>query len=173
MIKLCISISDIPASKQCFANSLTISIGSLTVALTLIGSQPSGHNIGILSVHSSVGSHMNSIIFAAELTTKALKKCNISSDEFKSIHLGITIPQKHSFYGTTWFSGLIGAPDITGPMIAQACATSARLHGGVASEIEAQANSNHKVLAVTCDRTSNGPQLSYPNPFAPGGKADV
>ncbi len=118
-------------------------------------------------------SHLNAIPLAAEITTRALKKCNIATSEFDAIHLGITIPQKHSFYGQTWFTGLIGAPDITGPMIAQACATSARVIASGASEIETSENKKHTVLAVACDRTSNGPHLLYPNSYAPGGKADV
>ncbi|MFX0049720.1 MAG: thiolase family protein [Candidatus Hodarchaeota archaeon] len=115
---------------------------------------------------------LNSIPFAAEITTRALNERNISPTMFNSIHLGITVPQKHSFYGQTWFTGLIGAPEITGPMIAQACATSARVIAGAASEVEASNNQTHSVLAVTCDRTSNGPHILYPNPFAPGGKSD-
>lgn len=117
--------------------------------------------------------HLNAIPFAAEITKQGLEKCKISPSSFDSVYLGITIPQKHSFYGQTWFAGLIGAPNITGPMIAQACATSARLVANAASEIDTSAKSTHSVLAVTCDRTSNGPHLLYPNPFAPGGKADV
>ena len=118
-------------------------------------------------------SSLNSIPFAAETTIRALKDRNISPDLFDSIHLGITIPQKHSFYGQSWFAGLIGAPDITGPMIAQACATSARVIASAASEIETSINNDRCVLSVTCDRTSNGPHILYPNPLAPGGKADV
>jgi hypothetical protein len=72
-------------------------------------------------------SSLNAIPFAAEMTTRALNSRSISTDLFDSIYLGITIPQKHSFYGQTWFAGLIGAPKITGPMISQACATSARV----------------------------------------------
>ena len=118
-------------------------------------------------------SSLNAIPFAAETTIRALKDRNISPDLFDSIHLGITIPQKHSFYGQAWFAGLIGAPDITGPMIAQACATSARVIASAASEIETSINNDRCVLSVTCDRTSNGPHILYPNPLAPGGKADV
>ncbi len=117
-------------------------------------------------------SSLNAIPFAAETTIRALKDRNISPDLFDSIHLGITIPQKHSFYGQAWFAGLIGAPDITGPMIAQACATSARVIASAASEIETSINNDRCVLSVTCDRTSNGPHILYPNPLAPGGKAD-
>ncbi len=118
-------------------------------------------------------SSLNAIPFAAEMTIRALEKCNISPDLFNSVYLGITIPQKHSFYGQTWFAGLIGAPNITGPMIAQACATSARVIANAASEIEASNNQDRNILTVTCDRTSNGPHILYPNPLAPGGKADV
>jgi len=118
-------------------------------------------------------SSLNAIPFAAEMTTRALNDRNISPDSFDSIYLGITVPQKHSFYGQTWFAGLIGVPEITGPMIAQACATSARVIASAASEIEISKISDRCVLAVTCDRTSNGPQILYPNPLAPGGKADV
>ncbi|MFX0125807.1 MAG: thiolase family protein [Candidatus Hodarchaeota archaeon] len=115
---------------------------------------------------------LNSIPFAAEMTVRALNDRNISPKLFDSLYLGITIPQKHSFYGQTWFAGLIGAPEITGPMIAQACATSARIIANAASEIEASLH-DRSILAVTCDRTSNGPHILYPNPLAPGGKADV
>ncbi|MHA2225045.1 MAG: thiolase family protein [Candidatus Hodarchaeales archaeon] len=118
-------------------------------------------------------SSLNAIPFAAEMTSRALKERNVSPDLFDSLYLGITIPQKHSFYGQTWFAGLIGAPMITGPMIAQACATSARVIASAASEIETSNKSGHCILTVTCDRTSNGPHVFYPNPLAPGGKADV
>ncbi len=117
--------------------------------------------------------NQNAITFAAEITTRALNKCEIPPEIFNSVHLGITIPQKHSFYGQTWLSGLIGAPTITGSMIAQACATSARVIANSASEIETSNSPNYCILTVTCDRTSNGPQVLYPNPLAPGGKADL
>ncbi|WP_455141140.1 thiolase family protein [Candidatus Hodarchaeum mangrovi] len=116
--------------------------------------------------------HLNSIPLAAETTKRALQKCNILPSSLDAIHLGITIPQKNGFYGQTWLSGLIGAPNISGPMISQACATSARVMATAASEIESNQVKNHTILAVTCDRTSNGPHLLYPNPYAPGGKAD-
>ncbi len=117
--------------------------------------------------------NQNSIQLAAEVTTLALNKCNVQPDIFNSIYLGITIPQKHSFYGQNWLSGLLGAPNITGPMIAQACATSTRVIANAASEIETQGHPNHTVLTITCDRTSNGPHILYPAPLAPGGKPDT
>ncbi|MHA1977224.1 MAG: thiolase family protein [Candidatus Hodarchaeales archaeon] len=115
----------------------------------------------------------NSIQLAAGVTTLALYDRNIKPDRFNSIYLGITIPQKHSFYGQTWLSGLLGAPNITGPMIAQACATSVRVIANAASEIETQSKTNHSVLTITCDRTSNGPHILYPSPNSPGGKPET
>jgi len=117
--------------------------------------------------------NLNSIPFAAEITVQMLEKWGISSDLFSSVYLGITVPQKHSFYGQTWFAGLIGVPEVTGPMIAQACATSARVICNAAAEIGLGASEGRAILAVTCDRTSNGPHLLYPDPFGPGGKGDA
>ncbi|MFW9854492.1 MAG: thiolase family protein [Candidatus Thorarchaeota archaeon] len=118
-------------------------------------------------------SHLNSVTFAADVAKSALKKRHVPPEIFKAIYLGITIPQKHSFYGQTWLAGLIGAPHTTGPMMAQACATSARVIGGATAEIEASQRNDYTILAVTCDRTSNGPSILYPNPYAPGARPDV
>ncbi|MHA2270797.1 MAG: thiolase family protein [Candidatus Hodarchaeales archaeon] len=118
-------------------------------------------------------SSMNAIPFAAETAVRLFKEWDLSPDKFDSLYLGITVPQKHSFYGQTWLAGLIGAPHITGPMIAQACATSARVIYNAASEIEILGGSKHTILAVTCDRTSNGPHILYPNPLGPGGRGDA
>lgn len=117
-------------------------------------------------------SSLNAIPFAAEIAVRVFKKWNLATDACDSLYLGITVPQKHSFYGPTWLAGSIGAPRITGPMIAQACATSARVLFNAASEI-ALAERDCAILTVTCDRTSNGPHILYPNPMAPGGKGDA
>ena len=77
------------------------------------------------------------------------------------------MPQKHSFFGLPWFAGLAGIGQIGGPTLMQACATGVRVLLAGAQEIETGLS---KVsLSVTCDRTSNGPHLYYPNPRAPGG----
>jgi acetyl-CoA acetyltransferase family protein len=117
--------------------------------------------------------HLNSVIFAADVAKSALEKRHLTPEIFQAIHMGITVPQKHSFYGQTWLAGLIGAPKTTGPMIAQACATSARVIGGATAEVEASPRDDYSVLAITCDRTSNGPSIHYPNPYAPGARPDV
>jgi hypothetical protein len=67
------------------------------------------------------------IPLAAETATRALKERHIAPDVFDALFLGMTIPQKSSFYGAPWLAALIGAPGITGPILSQACATSARV----------------------------------------------
>lgn len=113
---------------------------------------------------------LHSMEFAAEICKGAFVGRRISPQIFDGITLGMTIPQKSSFYGAPWMAGMIGASGITGPTISQACATSAKCVS-VASE-EVELGNNETVLVVTCDRTSNGPHIYYPNPLGIGGTGD-
>nr|NIU60910.1 thiolase family protein [Stutzerimonas stutzeri] len=115
--------------------------------------------------------HLNAIPFAAEIAARALQDRQIEPKEFDSLHLGLTVPQKHSFYGGPWLAGLIGAETATGPIIGQACATGARVVSGAAAEVEL--GEDRTVLTITADRCSNGPHIYYPNPLGPGGKGDA
>ncbi len=81
--------------------------------------------------------------------------------------LGITVQQAYSFYGAPWLAAMLGAPDITGPTVSQACATSARALAAAAVEVEVGQRSC--VLTAACDRTCNGPHVYYPDPHGPGG----
>jgi acetyl-CoA acetyltransferase family protein len=114
--------------------------------------------------------HLHSIEFAAEICKGALPARGISPKIFEGLILGITIPQKSSFYGAPWIAGMIGAPGATGPTISQACATSAKCLASASEEIELGVN--RTILIVTCDRTSNGPHIYYPNPLGTGGTGD-
>lgn len=114
--------------------------------------------------------HLHAITFAADVTRRALEERKISPAAFDSLFLGMTIPQKSSFYGAPWLAGLIGARGITGPTIAQACATSVRVLGSAAVEIET--GQSQAILTITCDRTSNGAHIYYPNPLGPGGMGE-
>lgn len=109
--------------------------------------------------------------FAAETAKNELEKKSIEIREFTDLHLGTTVPSKSSFYGAPWVASMIGAEDITGPMISQACATSARVISGAASELENGNKAN--ILCITADKTSNGPHIIYPNPKGPGGKGNA
>jgi acetyl-CoA acetyltransferase len=111
---------------------------------------------------------LHPLLFAAEVATRALGERELAPEVFDALFLGLTIPAQHSFYGAPWLTGLIGAAGISGPTISQACATSARVIGSAAFEVET--DGDRCILAITCDKTSNGPHLYYPNPMGAGGK---
>lgn len=119
--------------------------------------------------------NLHPIRFAAEISTRALTERGINPKDFQEVILGMTIPAPSSFYGAAWLAGLVGAEEVAGPMISQACATSARVIYTAASLAElAHGNPNDQsILCITADRTSNGPHLVYPNPFGPGGRVDT
>ncbi len=111
--------------------------------------------------------HLHSMEFAAHITKNVLIDKNIPLDVFDFGVLGMTVPQRNSFYGLPWLTGMIGAVDVGGPTINQACATSARVMAVASQEIQ---NGIVKcVLSITTDRVSNGPHIYYPNPMGPGG----
>jgi acetyl-CoA acetyltransferase len=83
---------------------------------------------------------------------------------------GSTIPQRWWFYDSPNVATLMGNPNITGPRIAQACATSTVSVNYAAGCI--QNNSHQNLLVVASDRMSNGPNLLWPNPAGPGGKPE-
>ncbi len=111
--------------------------------------------------------NLHSIELAAHVAKGELAKRNIEPDMFDFGVLGVSIPQKHSFYGFPWLAAMVGAKTATGPTIGQACATSVRCLSAGVQEIESDAADAG--LLVTCDRTSNGPHIYYPNPRGPGG----
>ena len=117
----------------------------------------------------SVG-HLHSLRLAAQVAGRALEDRAIAPECFDSLVLGITVHQRQSFYGAPWLAGLIGAPGITGPTVAQACATSARMLATAA--LEGETGQRECVLTVACDRTSNGPHVYYPNPKGVGGRGE-
>jgi len=111
--------------------------------------------------------NLNSVEFAAHVVKKELAKRGIPAQAFDHGVLGFSVPQKHSFFGLPWLAGMAGMGQIGGPTLMQACATGVRVLLSGVQEIE---NGMSQVaLSVTCDRTSNGPHLYYPNPRGPGG----
>ena len=111
-------------------------------------------------------SHLNSVEFAAHVAKDELDCRSIDPADFDMAVLGITVPQHKSFYGAPWLTAMMGADRVTGPTLTQACATSARCLQNTSQEIGHTADS---ALVVTTDRTSNGPNVYYPNPKGPGG----
>jgi acetyl-CoA acetyltransferase len=110
---------------------------------------------------------LHSIEFAAHVARNELAARKIDPKSFDYGALGFSVPQKHSFYGLPWLTGLIGADRAGGPTLMQACATGVRTLLAATQEIEVGMATT--ALAINCDRTSNGPHLYYPNPRGPGG----
>jgi len=111
--------------------------------------------------------NLHSIEFAAHVARKELASRGIAPASLDHGVLGLSVPQKHAFYGLPWLAGLAGLGHIGGPTLMQACATGVRVLLAATQEIESGMSAVS--LAVTCDRTSNGPHLYYPNPRGPGG----
>ncbi|MFO1310004.1 MAG: thiolase family protein [Burkholderiales bacterium] len=111
--------------------------------------------------------HLHSVRFAAHVAKTELARRGIAPERIDHGVLGLSVPQAHAFYGMPWLAGLAGAGQVAGPTIMQACATGVRVLLATAQEIEA--GMAEVALGVTCDRTSNGPHLYYPDPKGPGG----
>ena len=116
-------------------------------------------------------SHLHSLRFAAQVARTALAARGIDAASLDAGVLGMTVPQKHAFYGLPWLAAEMGAPNMAGPTIMQACATSARVLAVAADEISRGDASC--VFSITADRVSNGPHVYYPNPRGPGGTGDT
>lgn len=111
--------------------------------------------------------HLHSMEFAAHVAKSALVERKLGVEAFDFAAYGLTVPQYRSFYGTPWFTAMIGAEHLAGPTVNQACATGARL---VATAMGEMATSGvETALIASGDRTSNGPHAYYPAPDAPGG----
>jgi acetyl-CoA acetyltransferase len=114
--------------------------------------------------------NQHAVQLAADTAKRFFELRGIKPDIFDSIVFGATVPQKMWFYDAPWFATLIGKPDISGPRVAQACATATISLNVAASFVELGNNAN--VLVATCDRTSNCPNIIWPNPSGFGGKPD-
>ncbi len=112
-------------------------------------------------------SNLHALKLAAQVAKAALEARKIDPSQFNFGVLGTSVPQSQSFYGLPWLASMIGADAAAGPTIGQACATSVRCLLTGAAEIET--DNADSAFVVTCDRTSNGPHLYYPNPQGPGG----
>jgi acetyl-CoA acetyltransferase len=115
-------------------------------------------------------SHLHSLRLAAHVAKAALQARKIEPKEFDFGVLGMTRPERGSFYGLPWLMGLIGGA-CGGPTVSQACASSVRALQTATREI--QSGDAQCALALACDRTSNGPHIYYPNPQGSGGNGEA
>lgn len=110
----------------------------------------------------------HSLTLVASCARRFLEGKKLPAERIDGIALGVTVPQRSGFYGAPWVAGLAGLPQLDGPTLSQACATSVATVAFAARAVELGERSCF--LAVTCDRTSNGPHVYYPSPKGPGGK---
>jgi acetyl-CoA acetyltransferase family protein len=109
---------------------------------------------------------VHSLDLASAVTARALADRGIAAEQLDGVVLGWTVPQRDIFYGAPTLAARLGAPGLTGPMVAQACATSVAAVHAAAGQVAAGAGTQ---LVVATDRISNGPTLSWPAPNAMGG----
>jgi len=112
----------------------------------------------------------NAILCGATTARRFMKQRGFSPEIFDGLVLGTTVPQKQWFFAPPYFASLIGNEKISGPLMAQACATSAVSVQYAANTIESEIH--RKILVATTDRCSNSPSLLWPNPKGLGGKPE-
>lgn len=112
----------------------------------------------------------HSLELAAATARRETARRGIDVGEFDFGVLGMTVPQRGSFYGLPWLMGMLGAEQAAGPTVSQACATGARALAMGCEEVAS--GRSGMALVITADRVSNGPQLIYPRPNAQGGAGD-
>lgn len=113
---------------------------------------------------------VSSVDLATAVTSRALADRGIDVNVVDEVVLGITIPQPGYFFGPPTIAARIGIPQITGPMISQACATGVASLHAAATSVNTGGGTE---LVITTDRTSNGPTIVYPSPKATGGAPAV
>lgn len=110
----------------------------------------------------------SSITLAANTSKRWFTEKKWDPMMFDYLFLGITIGQPQWFYGGPWTAALIGAAQIPGIIISQACTTSATciFQAGVGIETGLYQDA----YCLMTDRCSNGPHTIWPNPNGPGGE---
>ena len=110
----------------------------------------------------------HSLSLVASCTRRFLGDKGVPSEAIDGFALGVTVPQRQGFYGAPWVAGMAGLAHLDGPTLSQACATSVATLAFAARAVELAERSCF--LAVTADRTSNGPHVYYPSRAGPGGR---
>src|SRR3989304_3459339 len=96
--------------------------------------------------------HLHSMKLAANVARDTLAAKKFPLEAIDLGILGITIPQPSSFFGLPWVTGMIGIPNVPGPTVSQACATSARVLQMAADEVEkGSAAGEEGVFGISAD----------------------
>ncbi len=114
---------------------------------------------------------VSSLDLAAAVTRDALARRDVPLSVVTRLVMGWTVPQRESFYGAPTLAARLGATEVSGAMLSQACATGVACLEAAAATVTLEPDA--VVLSVTTDRTSNGPVLIHPGGGRPGGTPDV
>lgn len=106
------------------------------------------------------------VVLAANTARRWLDTKKIDVKLFEYLVLGKTVGQLYDFYAAPWAAALMGATEIPGLLVPQACATSATAINQAAAGIEIGQYNN--AFCLMADRTSNGPHTIWPTPANPG-----
>ncbi len=112
----------------------------------------------------------NSIVLGSNTAKRWMAEKKWDPEVIDYLYLGITIGQKHIFYGSTWAAGMMGVGGVPGVTLSQACTTSTTCIFQASMAVE-----NGLFDAGFClmtDRASNGPHTVWPNPKGPGGEVE-
>lgn len=109
---------------------------------------------------------VNSLVLAERAAAAGLARSGVDWPVVELV-LGQTVPQAESFYGPPTLAARLGFEGVSGPWIAQACATGvACLHSAAASQ---NGSDGEARLVITTDRVSNSPLMLWPAPQGTGG----
>ncbi len=108
----------------------------------------------------------NAITLGAQTSKRWMASKNWDPKILDYLILGITIGQPKVFYGGPWASALVGATDIPGTIVSQACSTSTT--GIFQAAMGVETGMHNTAYCLMVDRTSNGPHTIWPNPKGPG-----
>jgi len=110
----------------------------------------------------------NSIVLAAETAKRWLAEKSWAPQIYDYLYLGITVHQHQGFYGGPWAAAMMGATDIPGVLVSQACSTSTIAI--YQASVGVEAGLFETPMCLMTDRCSNGPHAVWPNPKGPGGQ---
>jgi acetyl-CoA C-acetyltransferase len=112
--------------------------------------------------------NQHAIKLASETSKRWLAEKKIDPKTFEYLILGLTVGQPALFYGGPWAAAMIGAENIPGLLITQACSTSTT--GVFQAGMGVETDNYNCVYVLMTDRCSNGPHTVWPNPNGPGGQ---
>lgn len=112
----------------------------------------------------------NAIVMGATTSKRWLAEKGWDPKMFDYLILGSSIIQRRQFFGSPGAAAMIGATEIPGAMIPQACSTSTTCIYQASAGIETGFYGN--VYCLMTDRLSNGPHAVWANPKGPDGEVE-